>query len=347
MSEGMHGHWETVDVGDGSASYWVEDPMPAPIPETFAVIRDSSDRFGRDMNGDWRVGGVNDVGGFLPGQTWTDVGYTGPLLENYGSGSGDSSEVRTSSELLAWMRDGGYQLGQGYEADTGLTVDQLFKGTETIGDPYKFQYEDKAFGIAALAAGAVVTWAAVAAAGAGAGAGAVAADAGIATAGEAYAAELAAAEAFAGASTAGITASGAAAEAYAGQAAAAEAFSAGVVDAGIVTAGEAYAGQAAAAEAVAAAAPAASTLASTASTVSSIVDTIGNAAGAVLKAAGSVLAPVAAKVLGDKLDKEFAPDTTHTAATYQPFSQAAPGAQLFPLLLIAGAVVLAYVALRK
>jgi hypothetical protein len=323
---GTSGHWETIEQGDGSTAVWIEDPAPAPIAPGFQVI--AADGMGRDINGELITGYVetNDVGGYLTDEIWRQVGYAGPLRENYGSGSGDSSDVRTSSELLAFMRDGGYQLGQGKE--DGLTVDQLFKGTERIGDPHKFHYEDDAFTVAAVAVGAVAAWAAAGAAaagGAGAGAaadsavGIVAADAG------AYAAEVAAAEALAaGELGAGIVAGGTAAEAYAAQIAAAESFAAG-------------------------AAPAwsASSLGSIASGASSIVDTLGNVAGAALKAAGTVLAPVAAKVLGEKLDKEFAPDTPTAGVTYQPFSQAAPGAQLLPLLLIGGAVVLAFVALRK
>jgi hypothetical protein len=322
------GHWETVDNGDGSLTYWVEDPAPAPIPDNFQVIRDASDKFGRDMNGDWRTGGgTNDVGGYLPAETWRAVGFTGPTLENYGSGSGDSSEVRTSSELLAFMRDGGYQLGQGYDASTGETVDQLFKGETPIGDAHRFVYEDNAFTVAALAAGALVTWAAAgAAAGAGAGAAEVAAaDAGITYAGEAYAAEALAAEAFVGELGVGIAASGAAAEGYAAEVAAADAF-AGAAPAAVASS---------------------SSLGSLASGASSIVDTIGNAAGAVFKAAGAVLAPVAAQALGEKLRDELAPNKPTAGVTYQPLSQAAPGATLMPLLLIAGAVVLAYLALRK
>jgi hypothetical protein len=324
---GTNGHWETRDVGSGSEAFWVEDPAPAPIAPGFQVI--AADGLGRDINGELITGYVetNDIGGYLTADAWRSVGYTGPTLENYGSGSGDSSDVRTSSELLAFMRNESLQLGQGYEASTGLTVDQLFRDGQAVGDPHKFAYEDNAFTIAALAAGAVATWAAVgAAAGAGAGAAEVAAaDAGITYAGEAYAAEAIAAETFVGELGVGIAASGGAAA----EVTAAEAFAAG------------------AAPAVTPAVTSSSGLGSFASGASSIFDTIGTAAGAVLKTAGAVLAPVAAQVLGEKLRDELAPNKPTAGVTYQPLSQAAPGATLMPLLLIAGAVVLAYVALRK
>jgi hypothetical protein len=328
------GHWEAYGGGDGGGQVWTLDRITAALPQGWQWWS------GMPMEGSesGSVGGF-DIGHMLDESVWRNAGYTGPLLDSYGSG--DSGGAETSQQLLDWMVAGDYKLGQGYDPATGQTVDQLFQGSTPVYQPFKFVENDNVFAAAFLAVASVVTAgvASWAAAGGGASAGASAA----------------AVDAIAADSAVGVTVSAAEATAAGyGSLAAAEIAAASLAGAApaAITAAE-FASELA--PSTGTSSSAASTVASSSSLVdaastvassgASIVDAIGSGASAVLKAAGAVLAPIVPQLITDK----FAPTPTPASSTTpRLFNGQAPGAtQALPLLLIAGAVALAFVALRK